>query len=115
MQAHGIPRPQLEEKTYEAYFDRFFDKSTGKRRLTCQSRDPVPEDPEQGDRALAYQRTYRCAHNVYSPGACICPHVHAHRRLQSFALELRCNDADMKRRQALMIRCMRPFCSLRNR
>ena len=54
MQAHSMPRPQLAEQTFEEQFAKFFDYTTGKRRLTCKSRLPIPEDVDASDRAAEY-------------------------------------------------------------
>jgi hypothetical protein len=47
--------PRITEKAHEEQLWKFLDPSTGKRRLTCRSRNAIPFQVEESERAQEYQ------------------------------------------------------------
>ena len=50
-----VNQEKLSDAKAEEQFLRWFDIETGERRLTCRSRLPIPENPEDSDRAQEFE------------------------------------------------------------
>lgn len=59
MAATGAAAPRLTDAAREKQFDRFFDYERGDRRLTCKSRQRIPENMALSDRHAEWQGATR--------------------------------------------------------